>query len=303
MIPDFLKEKHNFIINKPRSSFRFIDRTIKKAASVILNVFAINYYSKNKGLFQFIDARIKFISLLVGVFFINLSQNIYYNLIIVLPVISLFIILSNLKLSNIYKKAGIAAFFFGFLIFLPASLNIFVKGEPLFILLDFKEEKKFLIYNIPQKIYITVEGIKHVLRLSLKIFNSIILTLLIIYTTGFDNLIKAMAYFKLPSIIILIFSLSFRFIFILSKTLLSTYQAIKLRWFTNLNNKDINKIISGRVGYIFRKAFSKYEKVYNSMLARGFDEKLNIFYFDKLKTFDYFFLLFFLLIFAITFFI
>lgn len=303
MIPDFLKEKHNIIINKPRSSFGFIDRTLKKAASVVLNILTINYYSKNKGLFQYIDARIKLISLLIGILFINLSHSIYYNLMIVFPIVSLFIILSNLKLFSIYKKAGIAAFFFGFLIFLPASLNIFVKGEPLFLLFDFKEEQKFLIYNIPQKIYITVEGINLVLRLSLKIFNSIMLTLLIIYTTGFDNLIKAMSYFKLPSIIILIFSLSFRFIFILSKTLLSAYQAIKLRWFSNINNEDINKIISGRVGYIFRKAFTKYEKVYNSMLARGFDEKLNIFYFDKLKISDYFFLLFFLMIFAITFFI
>jgi len=302
MIPEFLKTKQSIQIKNPDNAHKFIDKTIKKAASVILEFNAINYLFNKKGFLQLIDARIKFICLLSSITLISINHNLLSQFII-LFLISLYAILSNLNPIKIYKKALIPAFIFGFLVFLPSSLNIFVDGKPLFLLFNFKVNYKFIIYNIPQKIFITYEGIIFVIKITLKIFNSVSIVLLTIYTTGFDNLIKAIAFYKISPVIILILSLTFRFIFTLSKTLLSTYQSLKLRWFSSIENKEINKIIGGRIFFIFKKAYIKYEKIYNSMLIRNYNENFNIFYYEKLKKRDYFFLIVFLCTFVIIYFI
>jgi len=302
MIPEFLKTKQNITIKKPINRYGFLNKTIKKAATVIINVSSINYTFNKKGILQNIDARIKLICLISGIVLISLNHNILYQFTVLL--FNLFFIFnSNINPIKILKKAIIPAIFFGLIVTLPSSLNVFIEGKPLLLLFDLKEEHKFLIYNIPKEIYVTREGILYVLKITLKILNSVTLTFLIILTTGFDNIIKAMSFYKIPPIINLTIILSFQFIIVLSKTLLSAYQAIKLRWFSRMNPEEINKIISGRIGYIFRKAFMKYEKVYNSMILRGFDEKFNFFYFEKIKPKDYLFLLVFLAIFSILFFL
>jgi cobalt/nickel transport system permease protein len=154
----------------------------------------------------------------------------------------------------------------------------------------FSEEHKWWIYKIPKEISITFEGIQVVLKLTLKVINSVSIVLLIISTTTFERLVKSFSFFKVPGIFLLTLTMSFKYIFILSQTIEETYCALKMRWWNRGALKDAEEIVTSRIGYLFRKSWEKYELAYQSMTARGFSGSVNFYYFEKINFKDYSFL-------------
>jgi cobalt/nickel transport system permease protein len=291
MIPSFLlqKEQTNFENKAVKNKLSFVDKTIKNAATFITTSFSQYYTSHKTGLLQSIDPRVKVSFMLCFVVLINLTHAITAQLILFL-IIFLLYILSKLKVIRAYKKIALIGFLFGFLIFVPASLNIFTNGQSLITLFSFSKEHQWWIYKIPKEITITLEGIYTVLRLTLKVVNSVSVVLLIISTTNFESVIKSFSFFKIPGIFLLTLTMSYKFIFVLSKTVEESYQALKMRWWSRGLVVEAEKIVAGRVGYLFQKSWERYELVYQSMIARGLNSSVNFNYFDRLKLNDYFFI-------------
>ncbi len=291
MIPSFLlqKEQINFEKKIVKNNLSFAEKTTRNVATFITNSFSRYYTSCKTGLLQSVDPRVKVSFMLCFVLLISLTHANIVHLVIFL-IILFFYILSRIKLISVYKKIALIGFLFGFLIFVPASLNIFTNGQPLITLFSFSKEHQWWIYKIPKEITITREGIYAILRLTLKMVNSVSIVLLIISTTTFESVIKSFSFFKIPGIFILTLTMSYKFIFVLSRTVEESYQALKMRWWSRGSVVEAEKIVAGRVGFLFRKSWEKYELVYQSMIARGFDGSVNFYYFDKLKIKDYIFI-------------
>lgn len=300
MIPSFLLQ--NETIDQTNVSRRnrhvFIDRTIGNAATFVSSTFFQWRSSRQPGMLQQIDSRMKVVFLLLFIILISLTSSAKIQLLLS-GVLFLFILLSKIEVVKLYKKVAVLGFFFGFLIFLPASLNLFIKGTPVLTLAKFAHPHQFLIYSIPQEISITREGVLLVALLTMRVINSVSLVLLVVYTTNFEQLIKALSFFKVPNIFLLTLTLTYKFIFLLSNTIIETYRAIKMRWWNRGSVKDAETIVSGRIGYLFRKSWERYEMIYQSMVARGFNGKMNFYSFEKLHWRNYLFLGVALIIFAL----
>jgi energy-coupling factor transporter transmembrane protein EcfT len=188
-------------------------------------------------------------------------------------------------------------------VIVPAVLNIVTNGEIIVKVFQFKTDYSFWIYHLPATIGITSEGCLVVARFYLKVVNSITLTLLIIYTTPFNEIIKSLRIFWVPYMFLLTITLTYKFIFILSQTTEETYFAMKSRWWRNTRESQINKIVAGRITHIFRKSWIKYEEVYRAMVARGYSGAVTIIYSKKLKWQDLIFLIFFFCMGAMCYFI
>jgi cobalt ECF transporter T component CbiQ len=296
MIPSFLTEKQKLNIDdkKLKTSSNFIDKTIKNAAHIIFNTMQHFIFSQKKGLLQSIDARVKVFFLFLGIIFISIIHSPALQLIISGCILLLYI-LSDINIINVYKKIIIISFFFGFIVFIPASLNVFTEGKPIITLFNFNKELNWWIYKVPSKIFISYEGILITFKFTLKVINSISLTLLIAYTTTFEIIVKALSFYKIPSIFLMTLTMSYKFIFILSKTIIETYNSLKMRWWNYKKIIEAEEIVAGRINYIFRKSWQKYERLYDAMLLRGFDGNINIYYFKKLSKKDYLFLIIFIL--------
>jgi cobalt/nickel transport system permease protein len=291
MIPTFLLQKEAFDPKKEavKVKLSFIDRTMKNVSAFVTASFSKYYTSHYKGMFQSLDPRVKVIFMLCFIVLVNLTHAVLSHFLLFL-VILLFYILSRLKLINAYKKILMVGFVFGFLIFVPASLNIVTRGQVLFTLLKFSQEHHWWIYKIPKEISITYEGTIIVLTLTFKLINSVSLVLLVISTTTFENMIKSLSFFKIPGIFLLTLTMSYKYIFVFSRTVEEAYQALKMRWWNHGSVIEAENIVAGRVGYLFRKSWERYELVYQSMIARGFDGSVHFNYFDKLKITDYIFI-------------
>jgi cobalt/nickel transport system permease protein len=159
---------------------------------------------------------------------------------------------------------------------IPAAINIFTPGRLLFTLIKFSSDKSIFIYHIPAVIGITYEGILLVARMYLKIFNSLSLTFLILYILPFFRLVKALRIIRVPGIFVLTVTLSYKFIYIMTYTIEEMYQAMKTRWIGNYKQNETRNIIAGRVGFLFRKSWMRYEETYRAMIAKGFTGEITL---------------------------
>jgi cobalt/nickel transport system permease protein len=291
MIPTFLlqKEEINLENKAVKHKLSFIDKTMKNAASFITASFSHYNTSKKEGLLQSVDPRVKVCFMLCFAIIINLTHNITFQLILFFIFFS-FCIFSRVKLLSLYKKAALIGLLFGFLVFVPACLNIFTKGHLFFMLFTFSKEHQWWIYKIPKEIYITREGILIVLKLTFKVMNSVSLVLIITSTTTFEGIVKSLSYFKVPGIFLLTLTMSYKYIFVLSRTVEETYFSLKMRWWNRGSVIEAENLIAGRIGYLFQKSWERYELSYQSMIARGFSGSFKFYHFEKLKRFDFIFI-------------
>jgi cobalt/nickel transport system permease protein len=187
-----------------------------------------------------------------------------------------FYILARLKVFLVYRKIFILTFVFGFLAVLPASLNVITPGKVILSLITFDRPYHVWIYYVPQNIGFTQSGFQVVTLLFLRVLNSVSFALLIVFTTPFPSFIKSFKIIGVPDTFLMIISLAYKYIFILSRTIEDTYFALKSRLSGNIKNSNIRKLISGRIFYIFKRSVITYENTYYAMVSRGYHGKIKL---------------------------
>jgi energy-coupling factor transporter transmembrane protein EcfT len=125
------------------------------------------------------------------------------------------------------------------------------------------------IYHIPETIGITGEGIEGVVRLTLRVINSLSLSFLVIYTTPFPEIIKALKTLRVPDTFLMIITLSYKYIFIFARTLEDIHLAKKSK-VIEVDAAEARNWVAGRIAFLLRKTRMRCEDVFNAMLARGF---------------------------------
>ena len=275
-IPSYLFQafKDQPILTKTRKiSFSFLDKTILNAARALKEIHLQAENASRKNIVQNIHPHIKLFSLIYLVVMISIAHNLNSQLLAATSIF-LFYIMARLRIYHVYRKVIVLAFIFGFLIILPASLNIITPGKIILNLISFSEPSHFWIYSIPQKIGFTSEGFQVVSLFFLRVLNSISLAMLIIYTTSFPSFVKSFKIIGVPDTFLMIISLAYKFIFILSRTIEETFFALKSRLLGNIRNNNIRKLVGGRTFYIFKKSVIIYENTYYAMVSRGYRGKI-----------------------------
>ncbi len=110
--------------------------------------------------------------------------------------------------------------------------------------------------------------------LLLRVGNSVIALLLLISTTPFFDLLKAMRWFKVPWIITSLILFTYRFIFVFMDELDRMSMARKARGFSgkgSLLSKDVLRTIAFTIGMILVRSNKRAGNIYNALLARGYD--------------------------------
>jgi len=194
--------------------------------------------------------------------------------ILITTLIFLLYLIARLKIFEVYRKIFILAFLFGLLVVLPASLNVITPGKIIFNIIRFNNPSHFLIYSIPQNIGITANGLKVVSLVFLRVFNSVSFAMLVVYTTPFASFIKSFKMLGVPDTFLMIISLAYKFIFILSRTIEETYFAFKSRLSGNIKSKNIRGLIGGRIFFIFKRSMIIYQNTYHAMVSRGYNGKV-----------------------------
>ncbi len=228
------------------------------------------------GFFQKIDARIKVIFLLLYIIIVSLKREIMPEVLIG-GFVFILVLISRLHIVRFYKRVFFLGFFFGFLIALPSALNIITRGNIVFPLFNLSKDHSFWIYHVPGEIGITAEGINVVVMLTLRVLNSVSIAYLVLYTTPFPDIIRALKVLKVPDTFLIVITLAYKYIFIFTRTVEDMYLAKKSRMAGQVNNADARGWVAGRMGFVFNRTRLRCEEIFKAMTGKGFSEDIKLY--------------------------
>jgi cobalt/nickel transport system permease protein len=269
-----------------KARLTFLDKTVMNSARAAKSIYIQSENATGISLIHNIHPFIKLLSLIYIVVIISLENNLFSQFICSMFILMLFII-ARLNIASVFRKIFFLAFIFGFLVILPASLNVITPGKIVFHLFSLNKPVHFWIYNIPQNIGITENGIQVVALVFLRVLNSVSFAMLIVFTTSFPAFVKSFRILGVPDTFQMIITLAYKYIFILSRTIEDTYLALKSRLSGNIKNSNIRNLISGRIFFIFKRSVIIYENTYFAMISRGYKGNVILHSQKKLTLFDF----------------
>ncbi|MGQ9648279.1 MAG: energy-coupling factor transporter transmembrane component T family protein [Thermodesulfobacteriota bacterium] len=288
-IPSFLltkkaSEAHPGFEGRLRAPF--FEKAIRNLTEVLQWTYAHSDASFKKGLLQKTDARIKILFLITFVVIISLKREMLSEGLMGLFILAL-VCLSRLSLWSFYKKVLLFGFFFGVLMSLPSALNLVTNGKLILPVLSLPRSYDFWVYHVPKEIGLTEEGLLGVVMLTLRLTNSLALVFVVLYTTPFPEVIRALKIMKIPDGLLIIASLTYKYFFILSKTLLEMHLAKKSRWVRKIRQGGAWQWVAGRMAFIFAKTSLRSEEIFRAMRSRGFSDSIKVYGPRRLNGWDW----------------
>jgi cobalt ECF transporter T component CbiQ len=258
---------------KQRSSY--VEKGIGHLSEMITTGYLNVGQESGKGFFQKLDPMVKVFFLIFFVVIVSLKTDIFPEAAITLFIL-LLVVSSRINLAQFYKKIAVLTFLFGFLVIFPSAFNVVTPGELILPVITLPRPYEFLIYHIPEEIGLTRQGVDGVMMLCLRMMNSLAISFLVIHTTPFHRIIKALQVFRVPQALLLVITLSYKYIYIFSKTVEGMYFARKSRLVGMVRDDEARDWVAGRIAHMFRKSMSRYEEVFRAMVARGFAEEVRL---------------------------
>lgn len=259
---------------------QILEKGVHHLAGLIQEGYAQWECSRRNGLLQHIDPRIKVVFLALFLVLVSLKRTIEPQLVIAF-LLTILVAASRLDFLPFYRRIGGLGFLFGVLVPLPSLLNLFSDGQLVMPLFHLHQDHHFWMYRLPATIGITSEGIRGMAMLTLRICNSITLSMLVLHTTSFPDLIKALRVLRVPDSFIVVITLSYKYIFAFTRTVTDMHLAKKSRLLGAMDADQSRRWAAGRIACIFQKSQVRCEEIFKAMVSRGFEQQVQIHSFPR----------------------
>lgn len=107
----------------------------------------------------------------------------------------------------------------------------------------------------------------------LRVGASVTLAILLILTTPWADILKSLRFLRVPTIFIVILSMTYRYIFLFLHTLNGMFLARKSRVVAHTSGREERWWIVSSMGVLMSRSFRMSDDVYRAMLARGFNHQ------------------------------
>jgi cobalt/nickel transport system permease protein len=243
----------------------------------MVNISSIEMESSKKSALHSLDGRIKIISSMLIIVYAVYTTNLIVLSIMELYLIML-ILMSHISLSYAFKRIALVLPFGGVI----ALLQLFIREGT-------------VIYTLPFGIEITQQGLDFGLLLFSRIIVCITAVVLLSSITPMQDLINSARKLGVPREFSMLLSLTLRYLFFFYEELKRIRNAQKTRCFDIRSKKTAYmwrlKKVGETIGMMFLRSYEQGEKVYFSMLSRGYSDNSNLYNDNKkLNTKDYTFI-------------
>jgi cobalt/nickel transport system permease protein len=217
----------------------------------------LDKYSDGESFIHRLDPRTKlFLSLLLITAIVLTPADSWPAYGLFLAVILVWLGLSHLPPGYVFKRS---------LVIMPFVLLIAV------FVPFFKEGDVAAVINLGSwQITLSDNGLEVFRNVLVRAWLSIITLVILAATTSVSSLLKAMERLKMPSVMVMLLSFMYRYIFVLTDEVLRMKQARDSRNFGGSNLWQI-KTAGRMIGTLFVRSYERGERVYAAMAARGFD--------------------------------
>jgi cobalt/nickel transport system permease protein len=269
----------------------FMDRTLKAMAGLLEKfVFSESYVHKS-GLLQALEARVKLLGVLGFIVCTSLIHSIpcvygLYGLTLILAV------LSKIQVSFFLRRIWLILPFFVGVIALPATLNLFTPGEPFFTLFSLDRPYQVGPYFIPREIALTRQGISAALFLVGRVATSLSFVLLLVLTTPWASLLKALRSLLIPQIYVQTLGMTLRYLLLLTQIVQEMCLAKKSRTLRVRRTGAEQRWVAGQLGTLFKWSMQLGAEVHQAMVARGYQGEVRVLTSSPVRKRDYIWLAF-----------
>jgi cobalt/nickel transport system permease protein len=231
----------------------FVERSIDGLYGATSRAMYADTLARRTGLLQGLDPRVKLAGLLALILAAALSAKLWVIGAILAVAVSL-AALSGLPLS-LLAPVWISALTFTGAIAVPA---IFLTPG-------------VSVYQVPVVDWnVTAQGLTTAGYLILRVESSATLALLLVFTTPWTHVLKALRVLRVPVVFVVVLGMTFRYILLLLETAHEMFESRKSRTVGRLSGSDNRRLAISSGGVLITKAFQLSGEVFLAMQARGF---------------------------------
>ena len=236
-----------------------------------MHVHFLDPYRHSQSLVHQLDGRVKFVLAVAYILTCSLTPISAWAVYILLFALILSIeILSTLGVGYVLKRASLA------LPFVLAALPVIftMKGVELF--------------SLPLGTWTltaSVEGLERFGSIALKSWLSVQVAIVLAATTPFPELLQAMRAVGIPRLLVAMFGLTWRYLFVLVDEALRLMRARSARSGINSSNQKAKEggsivwragVTGGMAGSLFLRGIDRSDRIYTAMLSRGYDGEVRL---------------------------
>ncbi|HMD90131.1 MAG TPA: cobalt ECF transporter T component CbiQ [Anaerolineaceae bacterium] len=239
--------------SKPANRSSFIERTLVDINGTLEQSLFADQIARQKGFLQTLDPRLKVISTVLLLIAVNLSHSLLILVMLYFLGLGLAAI-SSVPLGFFIKRVWVFIPFFTGLVALPALFM--TPGAAL--------------AHLPFGMIVTQTGLMTALFLILRVGTSVSFSVLLVLTTAWNNVLKALAILGVPDVITLILGITYRYIHLLLHLADELFLVRKSRILKRVTGSEERRLLAATSGTLLGKSLQISSEVYLSMQSRGF---------------------------------
>lgn len=246
-----------------------IARTVRGFSEALEATLAAETTARGRGLLQALDPRVKLVGLLALVVSAALSRK----LAVMAALFALGIVLalaSRLSLRGLAKRVWLVAFAFTFMIAAPAMF--LTPGAALWRI---------------GALTITAQGARTALLLTTRVETAVTLSALLVLTTPWMHLLKALRTLLVPVEVIVLLAMTHRYVILLAETANQMFESRQSRMVGRLSGREQRRLMVHSGGVLLSKTLEMGDQVYLAMQARGFRGEVRLLDEFRLRGWDY----------------
>jgi cobalt/nickel transport system permease protein len=235
------------VVRKPRL---FVERTIGSLSEGMNFAALADDSARSGGMLQRVDPRVK----VAGMFAMIVSVAVTHSLIAISAVLLLaasFAIVSRISLLDLARWVWTPVLLFTGCIALPA---VFITPG----------------VRLYEEFPITAQGVRTASYLLLRAETAVSLSTLLVLSTRWAHILKALRVLRLPVIFVVILGMTYRYLFLILETALDMFESRKSRTVGVLEGSDRRRLATATVGVLLSKSYHLSADVHLAMQSRGF---------------------------------
>ncbi len=231
----------------------FLERNIKSLYAAMDRALYAETSASSGGLLQTIDPRVKVVGLFSLIAVAALSSRLS-TIAAILILATLLAALSRISMGFLLGRVWLGAFLFTGSIALPA---LFLTPGP-------------AVLRAPVGWVITAPGLTSAEYLILRVEASATLALLLVFTTPWMHVLKALRIFRAPVVFVVILGMTCRYILLLLESAHEMFESRKSRTVGALPGPERRRMAVSAAGLLLSRSFQLSGDVYLAMQSRGF---------------------------------
>ncbi len=230
-----------------------VEKTLADISGALEQTLFAEEMARRPGLLQSLDPRVKVLSIVGLLIAVGLSRSL--AVIAGLYVVMLLLAWrSSVPLGFFVKRVWLFMPFFTGIVAIPA---FFITPGPALV-------------RLPLGLVITQTGAMAALFLLLRVGTSVSAAVLLVLTTPWNTVLKALGVLHVPDVIVLILGMTYRYIYLLLHTANDMFLARKSRVLRRLSGAEERRLIAASAGTLLSRSIQLSGDVYLAMTSRGF---------------------------------